>query len=244
MALWIRRTSSRPSRSAPSGYPPAFSPVLAVALVLIVSISAAGCDSFSAGSSGLTFTSGTQVITAPDSTVSLTLTNETGTTIRADFFCGLAVQRQVDGEWLRPQTVDPVCARILPAASRDLRSRTPSRTPSTAGNARKAPAHEGSPVSTPGKSYIGPSFHIRPGESRSKIVALTASMREATALRFRLFVTYPKGAFSQRDDPFSASTWQVGPMPETAALVRAQDIVVDPNVETATIISDEIRVDT
>ena len=226
MALWTRRISSRPSRSAPSGYPLAFSPVLAVALVLLVSISVAGCDSFSTGRSGLSFTPNKEVVTAADSTVSLTFTNQTDATIGVDFVCGLTVQGRVDGEWQRTELLNPVCARISPVASQAQ---------------GKASAEANPWRSAQEKSYIGLSPNIRPGASRSALVSLTPSMREATALRFRLLLAYPQGAFSPLDNPFIRSGTGTGAVPETT-VGNTSDFFFGQNLETATIISDEIQV--
>lgn len=130
-----------------------------------------GCDTFGTGPSGLSLTSDTQALSPSDSTLTLTLTNDSPSPIYADFFCGLSIERKIDGAWGEGQTINPVCARI----------------------ASSPVTNESAVIS---KLSIGPAPPIASGETVEYPIFFRNDLREATAVRFRLRISYRKTSFA------------------------------------------------
>jgi len=135
-----------------------------------------GCDSFGTGSSGLSLTADVSSISPSDSTVTLTLTNDSPSPVYADFFCRSFVQNKVNGTWEDWGTLNVICARFL--SSRVANTATPTS-----------------------KLSIGRPSPIAPGESRQAEVNLRPDLEDATAIRFRVWVEYQKQAFRSPRPP-------------------------------------------
>ncbi len=139
--------------------------------ILLLSALLLGCDSLGAGSSGPSLTADTPSISPSDSTVTLTLTNDSPSPIYADFFCGLSIEKKVDGAWGQSQLINPVCARFLSSPVANKSAAT-------------------------SKLSIRPAPTIAPGESVEYPIVFRNDLREATAVRFRIRILYRKISFT------------------------------------------------
>lgn len=129
------------------------------------------CDSFGTGSSGLSLTSDTQAISPSDSTVTLTLTNDSPSPIYADFLCGLSIERKIDGAWDNGRLVYQVCALFNRVSTSDRMEEKP-------------------------KLTIGPLPVIPSGGSIDELIRFQRDLSEATAVRFRIQISYRKTSFA------------------------------------------------
>jgi hypothetical protein len=124
-----------------------------------------GCDSFSTGPSGLSLTPDVESISPSDSTVTLTLRNDSPSPVTTDFFCRTLLQKKVNGRWEDREGTNPFCFRALSVVDTS--------------------------AATSKLSYVLPP-PVAPGESRQAEVNIRKDLGDATAIRFHVWIEYQK----------------------------------------------------